>query len=1262
MSSSDSIKWRRDIRNTITANLITSKFEKNEEGFMPHGLLEKIFENEKFSIEKILGLTSSNEDQDLLQFVKTSPKLFGIVALCQQDEYSRRRAMQLFKQHHYDDTELPLPEPFHDQDSDRTSVLATFEEDLNNTDEPIWEDWNVKEFFDAQRMFLTPRFDIRKDNEDFDRRIILPFIYKDVMPNKGTFGVLYKMEIHSSHIVGVADGEAFNPLVAVKHIIPKDKEEHQKIIKKWIKEADALRSMNKLRNSHIVRFITAFRQIGSPHNDMHLYLMFEWADGGNLRQLWRSPDMAKQCRSLARAVIEQIKGLASALNHAHNLPEGLQYRHGDLKPENILWFRGNGGLGTLKIGDWGEAKGHNVKTEFRPNNTTAGFGTRRYEASEVVTGLRTGRTGGALNRRSRLYDVWAMGCITLEFLVWLIYGPGGLEIFNASITGDPDTFYQIKQAGVEKVARVHDVAVQWMDDMAQDSSCKVGVTALGNLLEIVRQELLVVEVDYSVATGMPASRPMTPKPAAQSPRNLGVPDPKDTHTLPRSQLTVPNSSGAATKVSRTTQGFGSKPVRGKGRVRSDYFHHRMEEMVTGYDDDDYWSIGSTFRQIPAELEQLADDSRKLSAYRTEYQNTGMSTLDITEHMTIDYGKLRLGRDWTFNFDNGVASSIFQAVRKFGAGPSTASPSTAQLCYECSQLRDHIWRPTFRKLYYRDDLQSVALSGTCQLHSLFWRTCDQDRGAENDTVSFENVNSALRLNGGGDPVLNIVKDHGTVLGMGEEVQISFPELLPAGSHGHLEIVRQWLSHCNEKHINYGCRASKHRSTASGTDRPTRLIYVGEPGYNRVHLYQSTPSDTEPWIALSHQWGPDRSKHFSTNSSNVDDFMEELKFEDLPKTFSDAVKVTQELGCKYLWIDSLCIIQSGPRMDFDREAKRMEMVYSGAYCVLAASCASGHHSGFLQQRNPSEYLRMSTGVGNDANYSICQTIDRFNDHVLEGPLSKRGWVLQEHALARRTIFFTEHQTYFECGGGVRTETMTQMNNNLAALLGDPNFPAILSTAKLGERILRFQALYEQYSRLALSRDWDRPTAIDGLEQRLLSAMQLKGGFGVFDGGETRGLLRRSLLWHRGDEEASLQRIKSVNGKTPSWSWMAYTGGITYFSLDFKMYDWNDVVSPWTDGARGDTALVATARRFELRDKSEAKAKFKMDAGEGVESLQGLCIVLGRYKGDMSVDEKTHYVLLIAPKDNSARDSVVYERIGAGYLLGADMMHEEGEVTIV
>jgi serine/threonine protein kinase len=130
---------------------------------------------------------------------------------------------------------------------------------------------------------------------------------------------------------------------------------------------------------------------------------------------------------LVKDSVKQLLGLARALCEAHYPRTKPIFRHGDLKPENILWFKGGDGeIGTLKIADWGLARQHNLETEHR-SRTSTGSGTRRYEPPEEETGegiwansLTPGQADPKQQKkRSRLYDVWAMGCITLEFL-WVI--------------------------------------------------------------------------------------------------------------------------------------------------------------------------------------------------------------------------------------------------------------------------------------------------------------------------------------------------------------------------------------------------------------------------------------------------------------------------------------------------------------------------------------------------------------------------------------------------------------------------------------------------------------------------------------------------------------------------------------------------------------------------------------------------------------------------------------------------------------------------
>jgi hypothetical protein len=226
----------------------------------------------------------------------------------------------------------------------------------------------------------------------------------------------------------------------------------------------------------------------------------------------------------------------------------------------------------------------------------------------------------------------------------------------------------------------------------------------------------------------------------------------------------------------------------------------------------------------------------------------------------------------------------------------------------------------------------------------------------------------------------------------------------------------------------------------------------------------------------------------------------------------------------------------------------------------------------------------------------------------------------------------------------------------------------SASQGEKIIRFQNLYKTYSSLGLTNQYDRPIAVDGLENRLLNAFKAQGGFGVFDsqGGPVEGgLLRRSLLWYRPADKV-LTRINypssSIAVVPPSWSWMAYMGEIDYLRLEFGKVDWKELSSPWSLGHRNDissanvkntsTALRAEVRAIKLDIADELNEQLYFDdyrLGKAeISTLQ--CVILGVEQGRQSLSSKIHYFILVAPAGSHARDGTkVYERIGAGYLPG-------------
>lgn len=105
--------------------------------------------------------------------------------------------------------------------------------------------------------------------------------------------------------------------------------------------------------------------------------------------------------------------------------------------------------------------------------------------------------------------------------------------------------------------------------------------------------------------------------------------------------------------------------------------------------------------------------------------------------------------------------------------------------------------------------------------------------------------------------------------------------------------------------------------------------------------------------------------------------------------------------------------------------MEAVFQNAYCTIAATSAEDSTKGFLIWPEEKELQYVMVPESLRGKVYICTLIDDdFDGDVIKGVLNTRAWVLQERALSRRTIHFTKRQTYWECGGRVRCETLTYM----------------------------------------------------------------------------------------------------------------------------------------------------------------------------------------------------------------------------------------------
>lgn len=123
----------------------------------------------------------------------------------------------------------------------------------------------------------------------------------------------------------------------------------------------------------------------------------------------------------------------------------------------------------------------------------------------------------------------------------------------------------------------------------------------------------------------------------------------------------------------------------------------------------------------------------------------------------------------------------------------------------------------------------------------------------------------------------------------------------------------------------------------------------------------------------------------------------------------------MGLRYLWIDTLCIIQDS-RQDWQEQSAVIGQIYANTWLNISVSACSSPSGGFLAPRNPLEIrsYQHETLFGDSVKVPkvICPSIPRHDRLQSRDVLNSYGWILQERLLSRRTVYFGPYEIYWEC----------------------------------------------------------------------------------------------------------------------------------------------------------------------------------------------------------------------------------------------------------
>jgi hypothetical protein len=318
----------------------------------------------------------------------------------------------------------------------------------------------------------------------------------------------------------------------------------------------------------------------------------------------------------------------------------------------------------------------------------------------------------------------------------------------------------------------------------------------------------------------------------------------------------------------------------------------------------------------------------------------------------------------------------------------------------------------------------------------------------------------------------------------------------------------------------------------------------------------------YLALSYVWGG--VKQVRTTKSTVDELQNpyslEKIWEKLPQVIRHAIDFTASMRHQYLWIDSLCIVQDNEQTKHI-QLERMAHIYENAIITLVACSGQNSNSPLLE--SPSEgQSAMPTLPDTFQRTSDAQQIFRDLDNA---PWSHRGWTYEEHRLSRRRVYFFRNGIYFHCrrelfeptsgrtirGIPPRTHDSRRgwagISSGYRDQLGITNFtPAIphgymewpkMKEDDWGTGFKVWARMVREYSHRSLTVEDDVLRAFIGI----LSAFQAHSSWPMIHG-IPQPLLDFALCW---TPTTFVTRRRSIGFTSPfpSWSWLAWSGGITF-----------------------------------------------------------------------------------------------------------------------
>jgi hypothetical protein len=232
----------------------------------------------------------------------------------------------------------------------------------------------------------------------------------------------------------------------------------------------------------------------------------------------------------------------------------------------------------------------------------------------------------------------------------------------------------------------------------------------------------------------------------------------------------------------------------------------------------------------------------------------------------------------------------------------------------------------------------------------------------------------------------ISTHRSILAIEPISNLKAPEVLLGRiydkSQVNLDLIQIWLRSCNEWH-NGECK----KSFRTGLPHPASQITFYAIDVIGMHLAKL--SEDDQYCALSYVWGAP--PHYRLTINNLAMLMAPnglaRVLDQIPQTIKDSIDLTRDLGIRYFWVDSICIIQDD-ESSMNAAIEQMHLVYSKAHLTIVAASGNAGSCGLPGYRKDSrETTQAVQRVGKLG--LILGILPRYQWFLYHSPHAQRAW---------------------------------------------------------------------------------------------------------------------------------------------------------------------------------------------------------------------------------------------------------------------------------